>query len=111
MWQNWINLTAGVWLVTAAFIPAVTEVRSASTWDNSLVGGIVVLVGIAAAVGNKQTMCWLNAAIGAWLITTAFIPTVVGQLGFWNDLGAGVAIIAVSTWAIIRSGVNGPAPD
>ncbi len=111
MWQNWTNLTLGVWLVTAAFIPAVTASRNATMWDNSLVGGIAVLVGGLAVAGNKQTMCWINAVIGAWLLVSAFIPTIVGQLSFWNDLSAGVLIIAVSTWAIIRTGSSNVTHD
>ena len=104
MWQNWTNLTLGVWFVTAAFIPAVTASCSATMWNNSLVGGIAVLVGVLAATGNNQTMCWINAVIGAWLLVSAFIPIIVRQLGFWNDFNVGVLIIAVRTWAIIRTG-------
>ena len=104
MWQNWTNLTLGVWLVTEAFIPAVTASHNASTWNNSLVGGIAVLIGVLVAAGNKQTVCWVNAVIGAWLLVSAFIPIIAGQISFWNDISAGALIIAVSTWAIIRVG-------
>lgn len=108
MWQNWTNLTLGVWLLTAAFIPAVTSSRPANMWNNSLVGGIALLIGIWAATDNHQTICWINAVIGAWLLASAFVPDIaaVGQASFWNDLIGGSLIILISTWAIIRIGIS-----
>ena len=108
MWQNWTNLTLGVWLLTAAFIPAVTSSRPANMWNNSLVGGIALLVGICAAAKNNQKMCWANAVIGMWLLASAFISVIaaVEQASFWNDLIGGILIILISAWAIVQSGIS-----
>ena len=108
MWQNWTNLTLGVWLLTAAFIPAVTASRSATMWNNSLVGGIALLLGVCAVAKNNQRMCWANAVTGMWLLASAFVPGVaaVEQANFWNDLIGGILIILISTWAIVRSGTS-----
>jgi len=106
MWQNWVNLTLGVWLLIAAFVPGITASEGASLWNDLVVGIIVLLVAIWAALQNKQSLCWLNALAGGWLLISAFIPriTAVQSGNLWNDLIIGIVITTVEVWVILHSG-------
>lgn len=106
MWQNWINLTLGVWLIIAAFVPGITASQGASLWNDLVVGIVVLLVAIWAALQNRQSLCWLNALAGGWLLISAFIPgiTAVQSGNLWNDLIIGIVITTVGVWAILHSG-------
>lgn len=43
-WQGWIiGLVGGVWMIIAAFIPAITGSHTYSLWNDLIVGIIVVI--------------------------------------------------------------------
>ena len=105
MWQNWTNIVLGIWLIIAAFIPTITASQGASLWNALIVGIIALLVAIWAVLVNKQSLCWLNALAGGWLLISAFIPGITAvQIGnLWNDLIVGLVIALVGFWAILRT--------
>jgi len=44
MWQNWVNLTLGVWLLISAFIPGITAVQSGNLWNDLIIGIVITTV-------------------------------------------------------------------
>ena len=95
MWQACINAIIGLWLIVAAFMGFGP---TANLWDNLLVGFTVLSVSFAA-IKNKPWQSWLALVLAAWMIASAFVPTLVGGAGYiYNDFISGI-IIAVTGFA------------
>ena len=103
MWANWVNFVLGIWLVIAGFIPSITTSKTASLW-NDLIVGILVLIFAFVAISAKKALCWVNVVMGIWLIIAAFIPGIVGKKSgnLWNDLISGIIILAIALIAALQ---------
>ncbi len=101
MWQDWVNVILGIWLIIAGFIPSITASKGASLW-NDLIVGIIVLI-LAAWVAKSRWPEWINVILGIWLIIAAFIPSIVASKSgnMWNDIIVGILIVIFGIWAAL----------
>ena len=97
MWQAWVNAIQGLWFIVAAFI--IAGIKTANITNNLIIGIILLILSIWAAVRYKGWKTWVVALIGVWIIIAGFwFPgSYVATMG--NDVVAGVAIIILSLWA------------
>jgi hypothetical protein len=98
--SNGIDILAGVWLILAPFILSFSGLATA-TWNNIIVGAVVVVLAIISLASTRSTASrWLNALAGAWLF---FSPFILGystaSRALWNDLILGAIIAIVSIWS------------
>lgn len=90
MWQAWINLIVGAWLIIAGIIPVLREPVS------------MFVAGIAAIIfgfwGSGQVNSWqgtVNGIIGIWLALSAlFFTLAVG----WNFIIFGAVMLCLAAW-------------
>jgi hypothetical protein len=94
MWQGWMDLAAGIWLIISAFIPAIRTPAS------MIVGGIVVFVfGFWGAARVNSWQGTINGIIGIWL----FLSGVAFMLAVpWNFFISGVVIGILSIWNVAQ---------
>ena len=89
MWQGWIDLAAGIWLIICGFIPLLR------TPVSMLVGGAVVFIfGFWGASRNNSWQGTINGIIGAWLFLSAIWFNLVVTWNFFI-FGAVIAILAI----------------
>ncbi len=92
MWQAWVNLVIGLWLILSGFIPEL------DTPSLMLISGFIVfLSGFSAAISSKSWEGILNSLIGVWLILCSiwfnfFMP--------WNFFVTGGVIFVFAVWNI-----------
>ena len=94
MWQGWIDLAVGIWLVVCAFVPGLQTPAS------------MIVPGIAAFVfgfwGAARVNSWqgtVNGIIGIWL----FLSGIAFNLFvLWNFFIAGALVGVLSIWNVAR---------
>ncbi len=108
MWSTWLNFVLGAWLIIASFIPGIVGNKTASLW-NDLIVGILVAIFAYFSTRAKKSMCWINFIAGLWMIVAAFIPGIVASKSgnFWNDLIVGIVIVVVAVWASLAKPSEG----
>ena len=94
MWQGWIDLAAGVWLIVSTFIPAIRTPASI------IAAGIVVFIfGFWGAARVNSWQGTVNGIIGIWL----FLSGVAFMLAVpWNFFISGVVIGILAIWNIAQ---------
>jgi hypothetical protein len=51
--MNWIAAIAGIWLIVAPFLFGLPEI-AAGLWNDLIVGGIVLVLGVWAAIASRR---------------------------------------------------------
>ena len=98
---SWIIAMLGVWEfadIAALFVPGFGEIPD-FLWNHIIVGLILILVGVGAAMTHQartaRTLNGIAATAGLWLMISSFLlryPDI--GTGLWNDLiVGGIALI------------------
>ncbi len=91
-WQDWLNVSLGVWLILAPIF-GIGQLQDAAAWNSYLMGTVVVVAGGAALVRARPWEEWTNLLVGLWLIVAPFSLHFLAQRdATWNQIVAGVAI-------------------
>jgi len=90
MWQGWINLVLGVWLILSGFISPLQTPAN------------LIIVGILAAIcgfwGAKNWKGRINGILGLWI----FLSGSVFNLAFsWNFIISGILLSILGIWRAI----------
>ena len=105
---NWLVALAGLWEVIAVFMLGYTA-SSAALWNALIVGVVLLVLGVWAALSNQETtdksLDWINVVIGLWLIIAPFILgyTAIGA-AMWNDIIVGIVVVVFEVWAALTIG-------
>jgi len=94
-WNMAASAALGVWLM---FSPSVFASTGVAADSDHLVGALVVTFSVIAFGQVARPARFLNMLFGAWLIVAPWIVEgfAAGGVGAWNDVAAGVALIALS---------------
>lgn len=101
--QDGITLVAGIVLVVAPFVLAITPPEGADlvllTANFVVSGGAAIVLGAAALIYFRKWEEWLDIALGVWLVAS---PWVLGftysQAATWTAVLCGVVIGAMGLW-------------
>ena len=107
---SWIIALFGLWEagdIAALFVPGFGSIP-VFVWNHILVGMILVIVGVWAALtgdaDTAKTMNWIAAGAGLWLIISSFILRYPVQgAGLWNDVIVGVIVSVLGVWSVLAS--------
>ncbi|MFZ0455461.1 MAG: hypothetical protein WCE54_13670 [Ignavibacteriaceae bacterium] len=95
MWQGWIDLAVGIWLIVSGFITALRTPAS------MLVAGAVAIVfGFWGASRANSWQGTINGIIGIWLFLSAIWFSLIVP---WNFFVFGVAIAILAIWNIAQN--------
>jgi len=98
MWQGWIDLAVGIWLIVSGFVPALRTPAS------MLVAGAVAIVfGFWGASRANSWQGTINGIIGIWLFLSAIWFSLVVP---WNFFVFGVAVAILAIWNIAQNPEN-----
>jgi len=101
--MNWWMAVVGVWVAVAPLVLSYTNV-TAALWNGRIVGVAVVILAAASALTTNEnsirTLHRITAMLGLWLVVAPFILGYsVVTVALWNDIIAGIAILALSVRA------------
>lgn len=92
MWQAFINLIAGTWLIICGFV------QTLQTQPVIITAGItIILFGFWGAAAANSRQGSMNGFIGIWLFLSGVVFALAIQ---WNFLVSGIFIIIVALWDI-----------
>ena len=92
MWQGWIDLTSGLWVLSCGFS---NHLKLA---DNLWIPGIIIIVfGIWAVKKVKSWQSIINSLAGLWLILSGSFFTLNAG---WNFIIFGALITILSLWNV-----------
>ncbi len=107
---SWLVAIGGLWELVAPFILKYTA-TSAAMWDAVIVGIVLIILGVWAALSKVEstmrTLNWINALLGLWLVIAPFVlkyTTVSAAL--WNDIIVGVVVLVLAIWAAVVAGAG-----
>jgi hypothetical protein len=107
LWQDWVNLVLGAWLLIAPFL-GVGAASDAAMWSSYLSGVLIMVFAWAALARPQRWEEWLNLLVGAWLIISPFVLNYTYLSGaMWNHIIVGILVAADALWAM-RSPVHHP---
>jgi hypothetical protein len=99
-WQDWMNLTLGVYLIISPFLFAYADgYGGVSAWNSYLVGAALVVVTALASAKPQAWQEWVVLLLGIWLILAPFVLGFSGDgAAAWNQILTGVVVtIAAAT--------------
>jgi hypothetical protein len=97
-WQDSANFVLGIWLIVSPWaLGYVTETYWA--WNAVVVGVIIAVAAISTLVAFHQWEEWVNAALGAWLMVSAWILGIAEPSARWNQIVVGVLVGALAIWS------------
>ncbi len=85
MWQAWINVVLGLWLVVAGFIPAVQV-----NWNMIICGIIIALLSF---LSSKEWPAIVAGIVGIWILISGLVPSLIAQVNF---IIAGLVVLILS---------------
>ncbi len=104
---SWIVALAGVWEIISPFVLGFSTV-TAGVWDNVVVGIILIVLGVWAALTSNfntaRVLDWIAAVVGLWMIVSPFIlgtSAIVTTL--WNDVIVGIIALVCGAWAAVQA--------
>lgn len=102
IWQDWVNLVLGAWLLIAPFL-GVGVGSEAAVW-NSYISGLIVLAFAWAALARPQRWEeWINLAVGVWLVISPFVLNYTNLTGaMWSHIIIGL-VIGTDAYLAMRS--------
>ncbi len=86
MWQGWVDIIIGIWLILCGFIPALQTPPS------------MLIAGVAAAIFGFWSKTWqgtTNGIIGFWLF---FSGVWFGLVAPWNFFISGGIMTILAVW-------------
>jgi hypothetical protein len=105
IWEDWLNLVLGAWLIIAPFL-GVGLGTPAAVW-NSYIVGVAVLVFAWVALSRPHR--WeeiINLVLGVWLIISPFVLGYAHLRGaMWSHVIIGV-VIGLDALLAMRSPVH-----
>lgn len=89
-----LNALAGVWLILAPFV--LDYGGGDPRWNDIAAGAIITLLALARLSGTYRAsgLSWLNAFVGAWLVTSAFWLD-ASNTAAANDIVLGLAVFVL----------------
>jgi len=70
MWQGWVNLVLGIWMIVAGFVLPVT--RTAVGINFTIVGAIILGFALWTAL-KRYYLSWVNVVMGIWAIVASWV--------------------------------------
>ncbi len=110
IWQDWVNLILGVWLIVAPWV-GVGPANGFVAWNSYIPGVIVAVFALVALARPQKWEEWINLIVGVYLIVS---PFVFGYTGFvqaaWNHVIVGLLIAGDAIWAASVRPMAHPTP-
>jgi hypothetical protein len=105
---SWLVALVGLWEVIAVAVLGYSAAGTAM-WDAILVGAVLLILGIWAALSNQtgtdRTLDWINVVLGVWLIIAPFLLGYSAlTAALWNDIIVGIVIVVLAGWAALAMG-------
>lgn len=86
-----LTLLLGLWLFVSAFIWP----RAPASAANAGAVGLVACIAAVAAMWRRRAR-FLDTALSAWLLASAFLLPQRSGVAFWNDVTVAFAMLALS---------------
>jgi nucleoside-diphosphate-sugar epimerase/uncharacterized membrane protein len=92
-WTLLASCMLGAWLV---FSRAIFGIDSAIADSDHLVGALIITIAVCAMAEVARSLRFINALFGVWLIAAPWLLAGATAGASWNDVVAGLLIIALS---------------
>lgn len=105
---SWLVAIAGAWEIIAPFVLGYSA-TTAAMWDAIIVGAVVLILAVWAALSSQDStvkvLDWINALLGVWLVIAPFIVRYSSVTkAMWNDIVVGVVVLVLAAWAALTAG-------
>ena len=106
-WRDAANLNIGLWLAISPWALSYA-MHAVPTWNALIVGVIIAVAAAGALVAFHKWEEWINVALAAWLIVSAFVPEFASNATvLWNQLVVGVLVGILALWTAISTPKEG----
>jgi len=94
-WLIWLNAVMGAWEIAAPWIWGYAAVSPDALWNDVILGGLILAVGLWAAWAWYSWPSLWNVLFGIWLIAAPYLfrYSAVAPQAAWNDVIVGVLTI------------------
>ncbi len=101
---SWLVALVGLWQLISPFMLGYSTIGSASS-DAVIFGIVLIILGLWAALSNNayrdQTLDWINAIVGLWLIISPFALGFSGlsPIAMGDFIIVGIIVVILGVWA------------
>lgn len=102
IWQDWVNLILGAWLIVS---PWVMDYSSAgfAAGDAWILGVAVVIISVVGLISPNVWEEWLNLLLAALILISPITVGFIHQdVAVWNSVVLSVLIGAAAIWGLAR---------
>ncbi|HBY19312.1 MAG TPA: hypothetical protein DEH00_09120 [Candidatus Marinimicrobia bacterium] len=85
MWQAWVNVILGLWLVVSGFIPSLQ-----ANWNMIIAGIVIAILGFTV---SKEWPAIVAGVVGIWIFISGLVPSLIAPINF---IIAGIVVLIVS---------------
>lgn len=93
MWARFLNAAIGIWLMAS---PAVLGYGNPAQANDRIIGPVIATFAIIGIWEITRGLRWLNLLLGLWLLVAPFLMGYDASIPTWNDVIAGVLVVAFS---------------
>jgi uncharacterized membrane protein YedE/YeeE len=106
-WRDAGNLIIGLWLAISPWALSYA-MHAVPRWNALIVGVIIAVAAAGALVAFHKWEEWINVALAAWLIVSAFLLEFASNATvLWNQLVVGVLVGILALWTAISTPEEG----
>lgn len=102
IWQDWVNLILGLWLIASPWIMDYTSAGFAAG-DAWILGVALVTISIVGLISPDVWEEWMNLLLAALILVS---PITVGfthhDVAVWNNVIISVLVGAAAVWGLAR---------
>ncbi len=103
---NWIIALVGLLAIIAPFVLGFSTM-TATLWSNIIVGILLIIFGVWAALSDRmntdRTLDWINAVLGLWLLISPFVlGSSVVMAALWSDVILGIIALVLGVVSAVR---------
>ncbi len=85
MWQAWVNVILGLWLVVSGFIPTVQV-----NWNMIICGILIAILGFTV---SKKWPAIVVGILGVWILISGLVSSLIVPVNF---IIAGIVVLILS---------------
>ena len=98
-WEDWISWVLGFWLCISPW--ALLYSLDAHATENAvIVGALLILTEVITLSVFESWEEWINVAIGAWLIASAWVLPLTSTAARVNFVSVGVLVVLLAVYEL-----------
>jgi hypothetical protein len=98
-WTDWATWLLGIWLLLSPVV-LLFDFETPAMRNAVVVGALIIMAEVVELTIFRDWEEWINVALGAWLIASAWLLNITTPLARTNFVVVGLLVVALALYEI-----------